>query len=262
MEGKEIQPLKKHRSKRKGIPVLTKRYQHTSSANDFYEVIVMSTWSDLTNASEYNYAKKLSQALAYSGYPVRILTTTNTAITSWSVQNTDIVVETVNFFIPHIRSNSIWGLLFNGPCSLINSVLLALWMVICYIPSNQNRPGHSSSLRLEQPRSRNSLIFICDTHPLAIPILKLFGRFRIILCHNFYKFGLVNKGFRPEGQFLLARWMHELVLYLADDVIVQNHACSTIFHQMYINCKIPKVVYPCIDIGIYLADNFVSLYFS
>lgn len=118
---------------------------------------------------------------------------------------------------------------FRNELRMIRTILLAFWT------------STYSSGRL------NPVIILTDTCAITMPILKLFGNFKIIYFQYFFQLESL-----PNQRHLLLiqpTWIQHWSMKFADEVIVQNCSSARMFTNAFKNMKVPKVLYPCVDIG-------------
>lgn len=164
-------------------------------------------------------------SMLFQGHKVRIVASSVDG-DCWEEEITKLSIKVIKSWAPV----SIFGF-FKNEMRLLRTILLAFWT-----------STYSSG-------KKNPVIILTDTCAISMPILKLFGHFKIIYFQYFFQLETL-----PSQRHLLSitpTWIQNWALKFADEIIVQNCSSARIFTKVFKNIKVPKVLYPCIDIGNY-----------
>lgn len=164
-------------------------------------------------------------AMLYQGHRVRIVVS-EVDQECWDEEINKLSIKIIKSWLP----SSVCGF-FRNELKLLKTMLLAFW-TSTYSNGKQN-----------------PVVIITDTCAISMPILKLFGHFKIIYFQYFFQLESL-----PHQNNLLSiqpTWVQSWSMKFADEIIVQNCASARIFTSTFHTVKTPKILYPCVDIGKY-----------
>lgn len=201
------------------------------------EMVVLTSGYSSTTLMDTTDVTSIAEALIYQGHAVRIITCKNNHLCAHhcGIANR-IIVQKVNTYIPRLSAHTFWSYILNGPCFLLNSALLALWMLIFFTTGVLMIP--------QNPQ----IVLICDTHPISVLILKCFGHFRTIYFHRFRKITVRKGKLEMHDALCLPQCFIRFCLYLSDEIVVENNASAQLFYKVFC-CRRQKILYPCVVTG-------------
>lgn len=181
--------------------------------------------SELTRNQKSQNVINNALAMLFQGHKVRIIVSEVDEV-CWEEEINKLSIKVIKTWLP----TEICGFLKNE-LRMLRTILLAFW-------TSTYSSGRQSPV-----------IILTDTCAISMPILKLFGHFKIIYFQYFFQLESL-----PNQRHLLSiqpTWIQNWSMKFADDVIVQNCCSARIFTNAFKIMKVPKVLYPCVDIGSY-----------
>lgn len=101
------------------------------------------------------------------------------------------------------------------------------------------------------PPSPKPSLILMDVHLVALYMLKLFASYPVVYIENFYDFKLQDACYE-HSLMPLTLWQAKWIKY-ADEIIVESVGFAELFKKSYpALTKEPKIVYPAIDMGVWL----------